>query len=1367
MATLKNLMTALFWLCLMALIGSSPAIAAYSKADCLALAKVKRWTGTYSIIGSNTGSGQQGGSDYQWNYQSSWSGQITIENFTVDRVQKCTDAYANPDAGFLKEWPATGEITTSSGTITGTESITNGCVDGATASYQFSASGQPVPEPPIPLLLMLSLSNGTYTLNPNSGPNFGGVNPGELTGLKKSSCSHGDHDRTEQLGPYPSNTEISGTLPGAGAGSMALKGSRTFQARSPYGANNPLLEKPATWTETWDLQPVYSDTPDKKEVEDPCLVSGSIIGCENQALGETIPLAGTPYRLHYQSNRTAGTTGANAVAIAYAQDLGGWTLNVQHRFDPATNRLYMGNGAFLSSESIGTVTPTADSGFLIASENGQLVHEFNASGLHSKTLHALTGEPLLTFNYDVSGRLVNITDGDSNMTTFTRKAQGKLAAIVSPYGHVSQVTLSKDGYITALKDPAGKSIKAKYSGNGLLTAFTNVRGMTSRFSYDANGLLVQDQDPAGGKQTFVRNTSGDTVTRTTPMGRTTDFQTVEQSNGDISRTLTEPSGLARTLGRSAQLSEALTTSNGSQINMTPGIDARFGLSARIPETVTLTTPGGISKNIASARVNTLTDPANPFSLSQQTETLTINGKAFSSLFDASAQTITETTPLGRQSVFALDNLGRVTGEQVAGLNSVEYSYDSHGRLSGIFTGSGNDVRTLQLTYDSLGYLQALNAPLAQNQSFIRDKLGRVVQQTLPDGNKLKFAYDAGGNLLKLTNPARKSYGFSYGKTGLLSMITLPAAKGAKNKQAYTYNPDGQLTGVSRLDRTKLAYAYDASGRLNALSAPGKTWAFGYDPAHGYLNSITEPGGIQLSLSRDGNLLQQLAWSGAISGQVDFTYNNDFQHQTIMVNHANPISYQYDQDGLLSQAGALSIQRNSQNRLRTGSVLGGVRDSFTNNGFGEVTHYQADFNTTSLLSIDYTYDALNRITQIVESLEGGGAKTYHYAYDVAGHLINVREGAHTHTYSYDKTGNRLSFTSNTDPSTNANGRYDAQDRMLNYGGRQYGYTLNGEINRVLQNNQTTQYEYNPLGNLTAAVLPSGERIEYLVDGNGMRVAKKKGAAQQIFLYQDNLKPIAELDGSGNLLSRFVYANQINVPDYMIREGHTYRIITDHVGSPRLIVNAADGSIAQRLDYDEFGNVLQDTAPGFQPFGFAGGLYDTDTQLIHYGAREFDPKTGRWISRDPVLFSGGALNTYANLNDPLNTVDPTGRDGWFSMDSISSFIRSKFSSVKAGPVSISTDAPKVSIGASQDVAVGDVSLINVSAEASVEVITTGGAADELVRGKASIGAKQPFLSKIPGIGWIFCDKVEVEVTAKAAENTVEKMGSVNRAWKAFDY
>ena len=43
----------------------------------------------------------------------------------------------------------------------------------------------------------------------------------------------------------------------------------------------------------------------------------------------------------------------------------------------------------------------------------------------------------------------------------------------------------------------------------------------------------------------------------------------------------------------------------------------------------------------------------------------------------------------------------------------------------------------------------------------------------------------------------------------------------------------------------------------------------------------------------------------------------------------------------------------------------------------------------------------------------------------------------------------------------------------------------------------------------------------------------------------------------------------------------------LGSPRLVVDVAKGAVAQRLRHDEFGNVLEDTVPGFVPFGFAGG------------------------------------------------------------------------------------------------------------------------------------------------------------------------------------
>ena len=70
--------------------------------------------------------------------------------------------------------------------------------------------------------------------------------------------------------------------------------------------------------------------------------------------------------------------------------------------------------------------------------------------------------------------------------------------------------------------------------------------------------------------------------------------------------------------------------------------------------------------------------------------------------------------------------------------------------------------------------------------------------------------------------------------------------------------------------------------------------------------------------------------------------------------------------------------------------------------------------------------------------------------------------------------------------------------------------------------------------------------------------------------------------------------------------------------------------------------RDTNPGFQPFGFQGGLYDPDTGLVEFGCRWYDAETGRWISKDPILLEGG-WNVYAFCdNDPVNRTDPTGED-----------------------------------------------------------------------------------------------------------------------------
>ena len=56
-----------------------------------------------------------------------------------------------------------------------------------------------------------------------------------------------------------------------------------------------------------------------------------------------------------------------------------------------------------------------------------------------------------------------------------------------------------------------------------------------------------------------------------------------------------------------------------------------------------------------------------------------------------------------------------------------------------------------------------------------------------------------------------------------------------------------------------------------------------------------------------------------------------------------------------------------------------------------------------------------------------------------------------------------------------------------------------------------------------------------------------------------------------------------------------------------------------------------------------MYDADTKLTRFGARDYDAETGRWTAKDPSRFSGGDTTLYGYvLNDPVNLIDPEGLD-----------------------------------------------------------------------------------------------------------------------------
>jgi RHS repeat-associated protein len=93
----------------------------------------------------------------------------------------------------------------------------------------------------------------------------------------------------------------------------------------------------------------------------------------------------------------------------------------------------------------------------------------------------------------------------------------------------------------------------------------------------------------------------------------------------------------------------------------------------------------------------------------------------------------------------------------------------------------------------------------------------------------------------------------------------------------------------------------------------------------------------------------------------------------------------------------------------------------------------------------------------------------------------------------------------------------------------------------------------------------------------------------------------------------------------------------------------------MNYDAWGNVLEDTNPGFQPFGFAGGIQDSHTGLVRFGARDYDPFVGKWTLKDPIRFEGKDTNIYGYVgNNPVFFTDPFGEEaqigiglggGWF--------------------------------------------------------------------------------------------------------------------------
>lgn len=943
-----------------------------------------------------------------------------------------------------------------------------------------------------------------------------------------------------------------------------------------------------------------------------------------------------PVKEHVITLSTAITLSNYSVDENY---VGGWSFNIHHRYIPTAKTIYYGDG---SAELVASQNTSGN--LRVANSDGSELYIFDTNGKHLSTINGLKGTTKYSFGYDSADRLITITDAYNNVTTVARDSSGSPTAITSAFGRITSLKVDANGFLSSIKNPTRDEYKMTYFASGLLHTFTNPKGVVSTMSYDNLDRLISDFSSAGNSLT-INTPTGPSSEVTTAEGVTTLYSSSEVSDGFGGENYSSVSGPEMATqsfrkkfsnGPTAVKEISYQTPTGMDVFKTFRDHPRFGAEVRYPN-LTIINDGSMGINISQNSSVTLNTPGNEFDINQYTETTTINGKMWTSVYDGATSKYTLTSPLGVLNYVTIDAQERVTQTQEALFHPVDITYDTNGRLSTI---AQTPARTTRLFYNAAGWLRRVRNGLNQDTIYTYDRSGRVLTKTLPDLRVISFSYDDNGNLTSVTPSGKPTHDMSYNAFDLLSgyLTTSPTT--------YAYNNDRQITQVIRPNSDTIGFIYSPSrGRLTEITTPAGNYvitqnASGWD----HVQSILSPDGITTAIDQRGDNVYVTQSSGPFFGKVTTLRNANHQISLISVNSEDPYELIYNDDSQLIAVASETIERSPVNGRITKAIVGSANENYTYSNFGELSSIRGKYNNRRIYSAVYKRDDLGRIKESTERYGAGVEQVYEYFYDPAGRLTEVKlDGVVISTYTYDSNNNRLSVTKGA---TTITGTYSDYDQLLTYGTKTYTYNSNGELIQSVDSaalpSGVYSYSYDTFGNLKTVTLPNTDVITYMLDGLNRRAGVKlNGVLQKQFAWQDQLKVIAELDPSNTVIAEFIYGTRVNVPDYMKKNGELFKIMTNHLGSVVAVVNTSTGVVAQEIRYDEFGNITSDTSPGFQPFGYAGGLYDPQTKLVHFNAREYDTETGRWLSKDPILFSGGDTNLYGYvMNDPVNGIDPTG-------------------------------------------------------------------------------------------------------------------------------
>jgi len=700
------------------------------------------------------------------------------------------------------------------------------------------------------------------------------------------------------------------------------------------------------------------------------------------------------------------------------------------------------------------------------------------------------------------------------------------------------------------------------------------------------------------------------------------------------------------------------------------------------------------------------DPDNQFAQNTLTEKVTIKGindqtprvfqtSMLKSSLAAYALMASVTSPVGVAATTYTDEAERIRRAEVPGQLAQNVEYRSDGALTKVYAGENPQVNPrIEYSYEPTGFLETVaefsgpgTVPLRSTHYLDHTPYGAPQEVVDTDGSSTLLSYDHLGRVESITRPGSVDlpHTWTYDDDGRTETY-IPAVAPADTelyKRSFEYDNAGRLiktrrpgnvvtdivfaTGESTADYETLCPGgeYVPVGRwFRSVADDAETLAC-YDDA-GRVSELIRSGSQQLvgtQTSYHENRPATVSWFFDSFDEpfatVGYTWNDFDVLESLTLEGQPTVSHNHDLDGALLSAGLATYGYEPGTRRLKWQRVGAVETvyEYYASGLQEFGRLQSqttfiDGVAAPFWLVSYTYDLSGRIETITETYADQTSRLTQYAYSDADELESVWiNGTLRYYYEYDLNGNRTVADTYADTGLEVSKRgftYDEQDRITSQTGAfpaTYMHTLRGTLaSATPQGGVPQQFAHDSWDGLTSADTPGGATVSYAVTSGNQLAERSTTARDERFVYGTSLRPIGWYGADGSLKAQFVYGLASHVPAYMV-DGSTGAVsvfVTDHLGSPRFVLDTVSGAVVQKLDYSPYGIVLEGTVgDNAQPFRFVGGIEDAEVGILRIGARAYSPELGQWLSRDSYTFSLAGPNAYAYAyGDPVNYVDPDG-------------------------------------------------------------------------------------------------------------------------------